>query len=302
MRVKIIGFTMLGIGLALAGGLGTFYYTRAIENELAAARLSLRAFGDTVEIPVPNRDLPLGSLVTAADFKLAQLPQSFLPKDILRSLPALPEAGSLVAMNDLRAEEMLSESDLALQDQEPQFGMTPALNNRIFAVALRNLAELRPELETGARVDLVWSQDLGSGQTESRLAATGLILRKLGPDAAPLTEVPAADASPLAGMALLEGDQTDALRLITAGQKGGFYLLISDGSRSLATSEVVIGASELSSLPLVLRDSGNAPAAGSAVLTEQAGFMGKITGQETRKRCTTALIKGGNRSMAEVPC
>ncbi len=284
MRLKIFALIVCGIVLAVGGGFGTFHYTRALELELASARSSLRAFGDTVDIPLAAADFAPGTVLTGESFVMAKVPQSYLPGNILRELPRLAEGESLVALTSLKAGSGLFDTDLAKSGAVPKGVLLPVGNGKIFALEPQNLADFSSVLVEGSGVDLVWTRDIGAGKTETRLIATGLRVRR----------PPLADpASALAGKLLLEGDFTDGLRSLVADRNGALSLLLSDGSRDFSSDVVLIGPTDLEKLPLVMRAPGET---GSSI-------MGKITGETTtRARCPTAVIRGGSRSVAEVPC
>ena len=74
MKVRILMLILFGILLSVAAGFGTLQYSRALETELATARISLRAFGETVLVPVPVRDLAPGSILSQQDFLPVRMP------------------------------------------------------------------------------------------------------------------------------------------------------------------------------------------------------------------------------------
>ncbi|SED30697.1 hypothetical protein SAMN05519105_3848 [Rhodobacter sp. 24-YEA-8] len=292
MHVKIIALIASGIVLALGGAFGTFHYTRALELELASARSSLRAFGDTVEIPLAARDIAPGTVLTAESLVTAKIPVSYLPGNILQGLPAVAEGESFVALSALKAGNAIFDTDIAKTGTTPAGVLLPVGNGRIFAITPRNLADFSGKLANGTRVDIVWTQDIGAGKSETRLIATGLRVRT-----PPANGQPAGAVSALADKLLLEGEFTDAIRGVVANHQSGFMsIILSDGSRSLDGDFVVFGPTDLEKLPLAVRASGNQDTGDSSIL-------GKITGgNSSRERCPTAVIRGGSRSIAEVPC
>lgn len=292
MHVKLAALIAGGIVLALGGAFGTFHYTRALELELASARSSLRAFGETVEIPLVGRDIAPGAMVTADSFVTAKVPLSYLPGNILRELPATGADESFVALTALKAGNAVFDTDIAKSGTSPPGVLMPVGNGRIFAISPRNLADFSGTLVDGTRVDIVWTQNIGAGKSETRLLATGLRVRTPPADGQPSGAV-----SALADKLLLEGEFTDAIRGVVANHQAGFInVLLSDGSRSMNSDIVVIGPTDLEKLPLAVRETGSQGSAGSSII-------GKITGENaSRERCPTAVIRGGSRSIAEVPC
>ncbi|MFE3836877.1 hypothetical protein [Pseudogemmobacter sonorensis] len=291
MRFKIVALIACGIILALGGAFGTFHYTRALELELASARGSLRAFGDTVDIPVAAQDFAPGTLLAAESFVTVKVPQSYLPENMLRLLPEVGEGESLVSLTNLKAGHALLDTDLARSGAGSRGGLLPVGNGKIFAIAPRNLADFGGALAEGSRVDLILTRNIGGGKSESRLIADGLRVR--------IPPAPAPDAEPgpaLAGKLLLEGEFTDALRGVVAGQDGFLSILLSDGTRSTGSDTVLIGPTDLEKLPLVVRqalDPGQAA----------PSLIGRITGESgARAKCPTAVVRGGTRSVSEVPC
>ncbi|NPD17283.1 hypothetical protein HOY34_19020 [Xinfangfangia sp. D13-10-4-6] len=292
MHVKLAALIAGGIVLALGGAFGTFHYTRALELELASARSSLRAFGETVEVPLVARDIAPGAVVSGESFVTAKIPASYLPANVLRALPGVEAEETLVALTTLKAGNALFDTDIALSGTSPRGVLMPVGNSRIFAISPRNLADFSGQLAEGTRVDIVWTQNIGAGKSETRLLATGLRVRT------PMVDQQSSGAvSALADKLLLEGDFTDAIRGAVANHQAGFMnIILSDGSRSLNSDIVVIGPTDLEKLPLTMRGSDIQDVSGTSII-------GKITGQSTsRERCPTAVIRGGSRSVSEVPC
>ncbi|MCB5408729.1 hypothetical protein [Pseudogemmobacter faecipullorum] len=326
MRTKIFALILLGIALALAGAFGTFHYTRALEAELASARVSLRAFGETAPIPVPVRDMAAGEILGPADFMIVEIPLAYLPPNVLRELPPpgpepepapaeaaattpeaavplaeaaadntaidgapAPPAGHLVALSPLKQGSFLFDAELGVASRQGNGALLPAANGRIFALSLRNDKDFGSGLREGSFVDLFWTQPIGGGKTETRLLASGLRLRQM-----PLVAVPP-ETSPR--RFLLEGTIEQAAQMLVASQSGSFDILLSDGSRSTRSELALIGPTELQSLPLTYRDGDSAGAA------PPASLVGRLTGApEQRETCPTAVIRGGARTIAEVPC
>lgn len=299
MRFKIIALISLGIALALAAGFGTFHYTRALETELSAARTSLRAFGETVPVPVPKADIPRGAVIRAADFTNLRLPADYLPANVLTALPETGEAGTLVALTAMAAGQLIFGGDLALPGAGNDSGLILAADARAFAIAPRNLADFAGTLRVGSKVDVIWTRNLGGGRTESRLIGASLrVLALPAPEGAadPTANGAAAGSGPLGGKLIVEGARQEAMRMLQAEQTGYFHILPANGNRNTATGEVVLDPGELEDLPLVVRGrpGPDASPAGALVAT--------ITGGEDRKTCATAVVRAGSRSVMEVPC
>lgn len=291
MRFKIIALMITGFLLAIAGGIGTYLYTRALEEELASLRVSLDAFGETSSIPVPRRDIALGELLAPSDFSLVKLPASYIPTRVSRAIPPSKEGEGLVALDDLNEGELLFNGDVAPAGESPYLGLRPAPDSKIFVVTPHNLGKLAPALTEGSRIDLVFTRSLGSGQTETRLLGTGLKVRALPENRENAGKAP----SPLAGTLLVEGDLDTAMLSLIAEDRGQFHILISDGLRNLNARETVVSARDLEDLPLVVRQEAGGTGSSSIIaqVTGDAGGRGK---------CVTAVIRGGARSTAEVPC
>ncbi|VDC21156.1 SAF domain-containing protein [Pseudogemmobacter humi] len=299
MRFKIIALISLGIALALAAGFGTFHYTRALETELAAVRTSLRAFGETVPVPVPKADIARGAVIRAADFTSLRLPADYLPANVLTLLPEPGEAGTFVALTDIAAGDLIFAGDLALPGGGNDSGLILAADARAFAIAPRNLADFDGMLQVGSKVDVIWTRNLGGGLTDSRLI--GASLRVLALPASRGTGDPAvkgivAGEGPLGGKLIVEGARQEALRMLQADQTGYFHILPANGSRNTATGEVVLEPGELEDLPLVVRGTSGSAASPAGAL------VATITGGEERRTCATAVVRAGSRSVMEVPC
>lgn len=298
MRFKIIALISLGIVLAVAAGLGTFQYTRALETELSATRKSLADLGETVSLPVPLRDIPAGTTLQPSDFGMKPLPASIVPQNVLRDLPQAAEGQSLVSMAPLAEGALLLFTDVGSSDASTDFGLVLSQGARAFAIAPRNLAEFADRLAPGATVDIVWTRTAAQGRMESRLIGSGVRVLAVPGDAA-TGDATAADK--MAGKLIVEGNEEEAMRYILAAQTGFFHILLSSGDRRTDGKELVLSADELTDLPVVTRE-GTAPGAGMGA-EDDPGLVARITGGGAgRPTCTTAIIRAGSRAVFEVPC
>ncbi|NGM45984.1 Flp pilus assembly protein CpaB [Rhodobacter sp. SGA-6-6] len=298
MRFKIIALISLGIVLAVAAGLGTFQYTRALETELSATRKSLADLGETVSLPVPLRDIPAGTALQPSDFGMKPLPASIVPQNVLRDLPQPAEGQSLVSMAPLAEGALLLFTDVGSSDASTDFGLVLSQGARAFAIAPRNLAEFADRLAPGATVDIIWTRTAAQGRMESRLLGSGVRVLAVPGDAA-TGDATAADK--MAGKLIVEGNEEEAMRYILAAQTGFFHILLSNGDRRADGKELVLSADELADLPVVTRE-GTASGAGTGA-EDDPGLVARITGGGAgRPTCTTAIIRAGSRAVFEVPC
>ncbi len=267
---------LLGILLSVVAGFGTFQYSRALETELASARVSLRAFGETVMVPVPVRDLPPGAVLTGADFQPVKMPGSYLPANVLEELPADSQDG-FIALAALRQGALVLRGDIATTAAGPDFGFILSGDARAIAIRAQNIADFIDRLKPGDPVDLLWTRNTGGGTSETRMLGSALRVLAL----------PEAGASgPLAGKMMIEGAAQDAMRVVEASASGFFSIFPSARKLSLDQEEIVIGPADLATLPLVVRD----------------GAIEGVTPVAARPRCKAAIVRGGSRSMIEVPC
>lgn len=276
----------MGVILSVAAALGTFRYTRVLEAELASARASLAALGDTVEIPVPKADTARGGTLLPADFRVLTLPAANLPENVLKTLPPVSDTAPLVALTDLAAGDLLLTGALAEAGANPDLGLLVSPGGHAFAVAPRNLADFDGLLAVGAPVDLIWTRNLGGGQTESRMIGSALRILALPQPG---------ESGALTGKLVLEGEAgSEGMLAYQAEEIGYFHILLSDGVRKTSMAEVAVGPGDLADLPLVVRQGGGAA---------EDGVIAKITGaSDDRTTCTTAVVRGGGRSLMEVPC
>lgn len=298
MRFKIIALISLGIVLAIAAGLGTFQYTRALETELSAARRSLADLGETVSLPVPLRDIPAGTALQPSDFGMKPLPASIVPANVLRDLPQVAEGQSLVSMTPLAEGALLLFTDVGSSNAGTDFGFVVSQGARAFAIAPRNLAEFADRLAPGALIDIVWTRTAPGGKMESRLLGSAMRVLAV-PGATPPGQTPGDTTATdgLAGKLIVEGREEEAMRYILAAQTGFFHILLSNGDRRADGKELVLSADELTDLPVATRE-------GAAPETEtDPGLVARITGGGSgRPTCTTAVIRAGSRAVFEVPC
>lgn len=286
MRFRIFALLIMGVVLAVVAGFATFSYTRGLESRLAAAEASVAAFGETLIVPVPSRDLKQGEAFDPAEVTSLTVPLRHLPANLLRVLP-IPKAGErLHALTDLPAGSLIFEHQLGVSaGPDSPFSLSP--EGRAIAVRVHNLAEYGDGLPPQSSVDLFWTRNIGGGATETRLLATGL--RVLAPVALQGSETRAGTASDL----LLEADQITAARLLAAEQSGQFHLLPAGRLRAMGASpdEVSVGPADLAALPLVVRRAdptrGANAGAGSLALP---------------RPCHTLVVRGAARSVQEVPC
>lgn len=267
---------LFGILLSVVAGFGTFQYSRALESELATARVSLRAFGETVLVPVPVRDLPPGSVLTRDDFMPVKMPGSYLPDNVLHKLPAAGEGG-FIALAALRQGALVMNGDIATSAGGPDYGFILSGDARAIAVKAENLSDFIDRLKPGDPVDLLWTRNTGGGTTETRMIGSALRILALPGNSGD---------GPLADKMMLEGASEDAMRVVEASSSGVFSILPSARKLSLQQEEFVVGPADLATLPLVVREGG-------------AEGIARVS---TRPRCQTAIVRGGARSLMDVPC
>lgn len=285
MRFRIFALLIMGVVLAVIAGFATFSYTRGIETRLTGAQAAVAAFGDTIGVPVARRDIPRGSLVTAADFDTLSVPAQHIPGNLLRAVPDPGPEQQIMALSDLQADALLSQDQIGTATG-PDYAFALSPDGRGVAVSPRNLKDYREFIAPGALVDLFWTHSIGGGSTETRLLARGLKVLH-GPYAMPQREREAAGAEAL----ILEAGLQDAARLLEAGQSGHFHILPTGrlSSEPGQLAEVSVGPEDLSALPLLVRR----PAGGSSGdPVPEAGLSG----------CHTAVVRGARRSIVEVPC
>lgn len=278
MKLKILMLILLGLLLSVVAGFGTFQYSRALESELAAARVSLRAFGETVMVPVPVRDLPPGSILSREDFQPVKIPGSYLPPNVLEDLPPDSEAG-FIALAALKAGALVLRGDIATTGEGPDYGFILSGDARAIAVRAQNIDDFIDRLKPGDPVDLLWTRSTGGGTTETRMLGSALRILALPTGGG---------EGPLADKLMLEAAAKDAMRVVEASASGAFSILPSNRKLSLEQEEFVVGPADLATLPLAVRN--------------EAGPNGAATPVVARPRCQTAIIRGGARSLMDVPC
>ncbi len=267
---------LLGILLSVVAGFGTFQYSRALESELATARVSLRAFGETVLVPVPVRDLAPGSILGQDDFMPVKMPGSYLPDNVLQKLPPETEGG-FVALAALRKGALVLKGDIATSAGGPDYGFILSGDARAIAIRAQNLDDFIDRLKAGDPLDLLWTRNTGGGTTETRMLGSALRILALPTGGG---------EGPLADKLILEGASQDAMRVVEASSSGVFSILPSAHKLSLDQEEFVVGPADLATLPLVVREG-------------QADGVAQVA---ARARCQTAIVRGGARSVMDVPC
>ncbi|SEC56531.1 hypothetical protein [Rhodobacter sp. 24-YEA-8] len=276
MKVRILMLILFGILLSVAAGFGTFQYSRALETELAAARVSLRAFGETVLVPVPVRDLAPGSILSHEDFLGVRIPGSYLPANVLQNLPP-PSGGGFIALAALRQGALVLNGDIATSAGGPDYGFILSGDARAIAIKAQNLLDFIDRLKPGDPVDLLWTHNIGGGTTETRMIGSALRILALPGNSS---------EGPLADKMMLEGASQDAMRVVEASSSGLFSILPAARKLSLEHEEFVVGPADLATLPLVVR----------------GGQTDGIAQASARARCQTAIVRGGARSVMDVPC
>lgn len=286
MRKRAIILILVGVLLSIAGGVGTFRYTQALEHEAGTVRATLAALGEAVETPVLREDKPRGAQVSAADFMTIKLPASYMPPDTMLTVPEIAEGGAMVALRHLKKGALLPNGALAHAGSFPDLGFLPAEGHAAFGVTVNNFAQIAPVLRQGSLVDLVWTRSLGGGATETRLLGSGLTVVAL----------PETGGAGPAGQLILEGLPQAAIQQVAAQQSGSFDVLLSGGKLDEAMNRFVVGPNELKMLPQVI---GDAPLAAAS----DGGFVSRLSGEDTRgKRCNTAVVRAGNRTVVDLPC
>lgn len=276
MKVRILMLILLGILFSVVAGFGTFQYSRALESELATARVSLRAFGETVLVPVPVRDLAPGSILGQDDFAPVKMPGSYLPDNVLQKLPPGTEGG-FVALASLRKGALVLKGDIATSAGGPDYGFILSGDARAIAIRAQNIDDFIDRLKVGDPVDLLWTRNTGGGTTETRMLGSALRILALPGGGG---------EGPLADKLILEGASQDAMRVVEASSSGVFSILPSTRKLSLDQEEFVVGPADLASLPLVVRE----------------GQVDGVAQVAARARCQTAIVRGGARAVMDVPC
>lgn len=276
MKVRILMLILFGILLSVAAGFGTFQYSRALETELATARISLRAFGETVLVPVPVRDLAPGSILSQQDFLPVRMPGSYLPANVLQKLPP-PSEGGFIALAAMRQGALVLNGDIATSAGGPDYGFILSGDARAVAIKAQNLLDFIDRLKPGDPVDLLWTRNIGGGTTETRMIGSALRILALPGNSGD---------GPLADKMMLEGASQDAMRVVEASSSGVFNILPAARKLSLEHEEFVVGPADLATLPLVVRE----------------GQTDGIAQVSARARCQTAIVRGGARSVMDVPC
>lgn len=287
MRFRIFALLIMGVALALVAGFASFSYTRGLEARLIAAEAALSAFGETLEVPVPARDIRRGEVLSRADFLSLQIPARHLPANLLTAFPESGATGQVTALADLSAGGLVAEAQVGVASgPEHDFALAPG--GRAVRVVAENLADFDGKLVPGGLMDLFWTRQIGGGSTETRLI--GHALRVLAIDSI----VTGDRKSRAAGAVTLEAGLEDASRLLEAQDGGRFHVLPLGRLEVLPDSPPVVAVSggDLAALPLVVRRAD----ATTASLNGKAAMAAPLRG------CHTAVVRGSARSIVEVPC
>ncbi len=283
MRLKAIALILLGIALVLVAGVATFQYTRNLETEVAATRRSLRAFGDTVALPVPNIAVAPHAVLQPENFRTVYIPASYVPPNALTQLPAPGPGRGLVALVEMEPNAIILRDQIVIQGEEDAHGLLISPGGRAIAVEPRNMQDFIGRLSLGNMVDLLWTREIGGGLSETRLVGAGLRILAM-----PVAETPGAEPKKL----VLEALPQEAMRVIAVGKAGFFSILPSRGPLPEGAKEYVVDLMELKGLPLaVSKESRRDPIGLPSASPAAAGGT-----------CSTAVIRAGTRSVIEIPC
>lgn len=287
MRFRIFALLIMGVALALVAGFASFSYTRGLEARLAAAEAALIAYGETLIIPVPARDISRGATLSRADFTEIAIPARHLPANLLTKFPETSSETQITALSDLSAGALVAEGQIGVAEG-PDHDLALSPGGRAVRVIAENLADFDGKLVPGGRMDLFWTRQIGGGSTETRLI--GHALRVLALDA--VTTNGRGSGSP--GAVTLEAGLEDAARLLEARGGGRFHVLPLGRLKVLPDSPpvVAVNGQDLAALPLLVRQ---AEGAGTG-LSGSAALAAPLRG------CHTAVVRGSARSVVEVPC
>jgi len=298
MHLKLIVLFLLGITLALAGGVGSFKYVRAIEDELAAARRGAAALEDMEEVVIARQQIPRGSLPGPEAFDKILLPARLLPPSIMRRLDPLPEGEdqTYVALSEIAEGDLVLASSIATGSRGAGTGLVLSIDAKAFAIRPRNLESLAGQLAPDIRIDLFWTRDIGGGSTETRLLATGLrVLSQPMPVQGTAGSASQSADSVAADLLLVEGFAADVARYIQAEPRGDFDIALSEAPLSLNATEVVIGPETLKTLPLAVRERQTRELSAQDIVTQ-------ITAPNAQRVCPTIIVRAAKRTVVEVPC
>lgn len=315
MRTKIALVVAVGFTLILVSSGGTLKYLRDADRRVAAVEDRLAALGDRRAYPVLIRDVEAGELLRGDDFRRIELPVSYVPEGILQELPATGGAGpaGYRSLSDLKAGRLLFPADLGLDDGGETLVTLDASG---FLISPANLADLRPVLAPGVRLDLFWQHDIGGGARETRLVARGA--RVLGlpqlepgrahstlPDGArietkvtaiPMAQpavAPAAKVEPVNGSILIEAPTPVLAKLLQVRGQGVLFAALSGGLRVASDGTFVVGNRDLLNLPLVTRE-GQAAA--------PSPLQAVLPGNGEAQSCPLAIVRSAARQIIQVPC
>ncbi|RRH76903.1 Flp pilus assembly protein CpaB [Falsigemmobacter faecalis] len=287
MRFRIFALLIMGVALALVAGFASFSYTRGLETRLSTAEAALSAYGETLAVPVPARDIPRGDVLSRADFLTLQVPARHLPANLLTAVPEAGPEGKIIALSDLSAGGLVAQAQVGVASgPNHHFALSPG--GRAVRVVTENFADFESKLVPGAQMDLFWTRQLGGGSTETRLI--GHALRVLAIDS-----TPAADRKSRAiGAVTLEAGLEDAARLLEAQGGGRFHILPLGRLEVLAGAPpvVAITAEDLAALPLAVR----------RAEATAASLNGSAASAVPLRGCHTSVVRGAARSIVEVPC
>ncbi len=316
MQAKIILLVTFGLVLVLSSASGTLMFVRQAEGRVAQVEERLRTYGTQVRLPTLARDVKRGDVLQAADFTYVSVPASIAPAGVLERLPSAEHG--LVALVDIASHRLILPHQLGLDPARSATTTLPSADPNVMRIRPVNLDEVIPGLQPGDSVDVFWVRSIGGGSFETRLL--GSTLRIIDAIA------PSDDTQGQAGWVTIGASAEVVARLLQARSAGELYVAVSGTVRHDPDGEIVVDDEALKSLPLVERhvevvrevpvvtepevpdssEQASRTATGSPTDTltyfAQRALEASQSATEPPKRCTLTVVRGGERSVLEVPC
>lgn len=308
MQLKVIILMLAGSALSLAAVYGTFVHVQSMTNEIERLRDEADRIQEVISIPVLERDIERGTLISRDDFSTLAITASVLPPTILSDLTALPGdlSDRYVAFRDIPANSIIFLTDLALASAD---GLEPdqaSLDGRRFLLAPANLQILATQVAVNEQVDIYWTRKTETSQLETRLLAVGI----------KVVELPSITTSeqselienrvklPSADEVLLEGTADDVARILQArasAPNSEFRLMPARDDVELTMQEVLISEDTLEQLP-ILRTSDSTVGEQLTDNVQKALNLSFAPKPSQPTTCKLSIVRSAMRSEVEVPC
>ncbi len=327
LRGKIPMFLVAGLAVTAVASGGTYFYVKALEQDLRDARAEIARLSEieTVSIPVLERDVPQGAVLDADAFTTVKISANHLPDDVVVDLAQAMDIadGTLTAAQDLKADSFLLLSQLARPEIIASGGVIVPFGQAAISVSAANAPDFKKRFGPGDRVDVLWrmTDEKADGQAGTRVIGSNLSVAQVydlddgarnasSNDDAVIVNVANTVQEPADDMIVLVGPTSEIALLVQSEGRGEHFVVPANSSVVSGGRDKVYDDKTLTSRTAV-EDPDADKKETKPARTSDAPSDSKPAPSWERvslpiefapKKCQLNVVRSASRSIIEVPC